>query len=166
LISIAGTMPPNKPSTRRSPRVSKLKEPKVGEGLSPVPTKQLEFSPRLEPVIITSTKNIFTQPSAFGDTEANTGGKVTLPHWGDPFNNISQEEFPEYTLHNDPDIRKLDDEVFPNIRLSYLHMVVSKTPLFPYIEFFQWLIIHMDTQKFLINDDNGECVEVFLPVEV
>jgi hypothetical protein len=55
-------MPPRKPTTRRSLRASKLKEPEVGEGSSPVAAKQLEFSPRPEPVIRTSTKKVFTQP--------------------------------------------------------------------------------------------------------
>jgi hypothetical protein len=105
-------MPPRKPTTRRSPRASKLKEPEVGEGSSPVAAKQLEFSPRLEPVIRTSTKKVFTQPPAFGDTEASTGTKAVLPHWGELFKKISREEFPEYIPHNDPDMRKLDDEVF------------------------------------------------------
>jgi hypothetical protein len=112
-------------------RVPKLKEPEVGEGSSPGPTKQLEFSPRPEPVIRTSTKNIFTQPLAFGDTEENTGGKAVLPHWGELFKKISREEFLEYILHNDPDMRKLDDEVFPNIRRSYLHMVARRTQCSP-----------------------------------
>jgi hypothetical protein len=72
--------------------VPKLKEPEVGEGSSLGREKQLEFSPRLEPVIKTSTKNIFTQPSIFGDTEENTGGKVVLPNWGEIFKKIIQEE--------------------------------------------------------------------------
>jgi hypothetical protein len=134
--------------------------------LFPAAAKQLEFSPRPEPVIRTSTKKVFTQPPAFGDTEANTGTKVVLPHWGELFKKISREEFPEYIPHSDPDMRKLDDEVFPNIRRSYLHMVARRTPVFPCIELLKWLIDHMDTQKCLINDDNGECVGVFLPVEV
>jgi len=59
-----------------------MKEPKVGEGSSPGPTKQLEFAPSPEPIIKTYTKKMFTQPRSFGDIEANTGGKVTLLHWG------------------------------------------------------------------------------------
>jgi hypothetical protein len=148
------------------PRESKLKEPEVGEGSSPAATKQLEFAPRPKPVIGTSTKKVFTQPPTFGDTEENTGGKEVLPHWGEFFKKISREEFLEYILHNDPDMRKLDDEVFPNIRRSYLHMVASRTPVFPCIELLKWLIDHRDTQKCLINDVNGECVGVFLSVEV
>jgi len=34
------------------------------------------------------------------------------------------------------------------------------------MELLKWLIDHMDTQICLINDDNCECVGVFLPVEV
>jgi hypothetical protein len=45
-------------------------------------------------------------------------------------------------------------------------MVARKTPVFPCIELLKWLIDHTDTQICLINDDNGECVRVFLPVEV
>jgi hypothetical protein len=45
-------------------------------------------------------------------------------------------------------------------------MVARRTPVFPYIELLKWLIDHTDTQKCLINDNNGECVRVFLPVEV
>jgi hypothetical protein len=45
-------------------------------------------------------------------------------------------------------------------------MVARRTPVFPCIELLKWLIDHTDTQRCLINDDNGECVGVFLPVEV
>jgi hypothetical protein len=45
-------------------------------------------------------------------------------------------------------------------------MVASRTLVFPYIEILKWLIDHADTQFFFINDDNGKCVGVFLPVEV
>jgi len=95
--------------------VPKLKEPEVGEGLSPAAAKQLEFSPRSELVIRKSTKKDFTQPTTFGDTEENIEGKAVLPHWGEFFKKISQEEFPEYISHNDPSMRNLDDEVFTNI---------------------------------------------------
>jgi hypothetical protein len=93
--------------------------------------RQLEYTPRVEPVIKTSTKKYFVQPPVFGDTEASTGSKVMLPQWGDLFNRINQEEYPEYIPHNDPDVRALDDQVFPNIRRSYLHMVACRTPVFP-----------------------------------
>jgi hypothetical protein len=63
-------------------------------------------------------------------------------------------------------MRKLDDEVFLNIRRSYLHMVASRTPIFPCIELLKWLIDHMDTQFFFINDVNGECIRVFLLEEL
>jgi hypothetical protein len=124
-------MPPRNPTTRRSSRAPKLKEPELGEGSSPGVAKQLEYTPRPEPVIKTMTKKVFNQPPSFGDTEASTGSKATLPHWGELFKKISQEEYPEYIPHNDPDVRALDDEVFLNIRRSYLHMVARRTPSFP-----------------------------------
>jgi hypothetical protein len=45
-------------------------------------------------------------------------------------------------------------------------MVSCRTPIFPYINTLSWTINHTDMQKFLINDENGRCVEVFLPIEV
>jgi hypothetical protein len=45
----------------------------------------------MELVIRTSTKKVFTQPSAFGDMEASTGTKVVLLHWGELFKKISWE---------------------------------------------------------------------------
>jgi hypothetical protein len=63
LASITETMPIRKqPGPRQSSRDLKLKEPEVGEGSSPVAAKQLEFSPRPEPIIRTYTKKVFTQP--------------------------------------------------------------------------------------------------------
>jgi hypothetical protein len=111
----AGKMPPRNPTTRCSPRAPKLKEAETGEGSSPGTVRQLEYAPRAEPVIKTSTKKSFVQPLVFGDTEENTGSKVMLPQWGDLFNRISREEYPECIPHNDPDVRALDDQVFPNI---------------------------------------------------
>jgi hypothetical protein len=63
-------------------------------------------------------------------------------------------------------MRELNDQVFPNIRRFYLHMVASITPIRSFIEVLKWLIDHKDTHKCLINDDNGRCVIVFIPVEV
>jgi hypothetical protein len=63
-------------------------------------------------------------------------------------------------------MRKLDDEFFPNIQRSYLHMMARRTPVFPYIELLEWLIDHTDIQKCLINDVNGNCVRFFLTIEV
>jgi hypothetical protein len=108
-------MPPRKPMTRRSPRAPKLKEAEVGEGSSPGAVRQLEFSTKVEPVIRTSTKKEFSQPPAFGDTEVSTGSKIMLPQWGDLFNRINREDYPEFIPHNDPDVRMLDDQVFLNI---------------------------------------------------
>jgi hypothetical protein len=45
-------------------------------------------------------------------------------------------------------------------------MVASRTLVFPCIELLKWLIDHTDAQRCLINDDNGGCIGVFLPVEV
>jgi hypothetical protein len=45
-------------------------------------------------------------------------------------------------------------------------MEASMTPVFPCTELLKWLIDDTDMKIFLINDDNDECVGVFLPVEV
>jgi hypothetical protein len=162
----AGIMPPRKPTTKKSPRASKLKEPEVGEVSSPMVMKQLEFSPKPVPIIKTSTKKVFIPPSAFEDMEARIETKTILSHWRELFQKIKQEEFSEYTLHSNPDIRKLDNEVLPNVRKVYLHMVANKTPVFSFIELLKWPIDHTDTQRCLINENNGECFGVLLPVEV
>jgi len=112
---MAGTIPLRKPTTRKSPRALKLKEPDVGEGSSLVAEKQLEFDPKPVPIIKTSTKEVFIHPLTFGDIEASIGTKLVLPHWEERFQNIKQEEFPECTPHSYLDMRKLDDEVFLNI---------------------------------------------------
>jgi hypothetical protein len=65
-------MSPRNPTTRRSPRAPKLKEVETREGSSPGAVRQLEYAPREELFIITSTKKYFVQPSVFGDTEAGT----------------------------------------------------------------------------------------------
>jgi hypothetical protein len=108
-------MPPRNPTTRRSLRAPKLKEPETDEGSSPETMRQLEYIPRPEPIIKKTTKKVFIQPLAFGNTKASTRSKVTLPRWGDLINRISIEEYPEYIPHNDPNVRALDDQVFPNI---------------------------------------------------
>ena len=111
----AGKIPPRNRTTKRSLRESKLKELEVGEGSSPGAAKQLEFTLRPKPVIKTYTKKVFTQPSSFGDTEACTRTKETLPHWRERLKNIIQEEFLEYIPHSDLDMRNLNDEFFLNI---------------------------------------------------
>jgi hypothetical protein len=75
----------------------------------------LEYTPKVESVIKTSTKKAFVQPLVFGDTEASTRSKVMGPQWGDVFNKISREEYLEYIPHSDPNVRAPDDQVFPNI---------------------------------------------------
>jgi hypothetical protein len=102
-------MLPRKPTTRRSPRAPKLKELETCEGSSPGIARQLEYAPKVEPVVKTKTKKVFIQPLAFSDTEASTRSKVALPQWGYLFNMISREEYLEYIPHNDPDVRVLDD---------------------------------------------------------
>jgi hypothetical protein len=92
-----------------------MKQPELGEVSSPGVTKQLDYTPRSELVIKIVMKKVFIQPPSFADIEESIGSKATLQHWGDIFKNISQEEFPEYIPHNDPDVRLLDNEVFPNI---------------------------------------------------
>jgi hypothetical protein len=131
-----------------------------------VVVRQLEFAPKPVPVIKTTTKKSFAQPPTLGDTKANIGTNIVISRWEELFKNIKREECPEYTPHNNPNMRRLDDEVLLNVRKAYVHMVASKTLVFPYIELLKWLIDHNDTQKCLINDDNDGCVRVFLPVEV
>jgi hypothetical protein len=163
---IAGTMPPKKTSTRKSPRAPKLQEEEVGEGSSPTVARQLEFAPKPVPVTKTTTKEEFIQTPTFGDTEANIGAKTTFLRWEELFKKIKKQEPLEHTLHIDHDTRKLDDDFLPNIRRDYLHMVTSRTLVFPCIEVLKWLIEHTNAHKCLINDDNGGCVGVFLPSEV
>ena len=45
-------------------------------------------------------------------------------------------------------------------------MVACQTPILPCIETLGWIIEHTDAKKCLVNDDNGRCVGVFLPIEV
>ena len=59
----------------------------------------------MELVIHASTINEFTEPLTFGDTEESTGSKAVLLHWGDLFNRINQEYYPEFIPHSDPNVR-------------------------------------------------------------
>jgi hypothetical protein len=93
----------------------KGRKQRSARGLHQGAARELDFSSKEEPVIRTSTKKEFSQPPTFGDTEASTGSKVVLPHWGDLFNRINQEDYPDFIPHSDPDVRMLDDQVFPNI---------------------------------------------------
>jgi hypothetical protein len=161
-----GKIPPRKPTTRRSPRIPKRKDAEVGEGSTPGAARDLDFSSKAEPIIFTSTKKEFSQPPTFGDTKESTGSKVVLPHWGDLFNRINQEDYPYFIPQRNPDVNMLDDQVFPNIRRSCLHMVAYQTPVFPCIETLGWIIDHTNVMKCIVNNENGECVGVFLPIEV
>jgi hypothetical protein len=159
-------MSSRKTITKRSSRAPKLKEAEAGEGSSPGTVRQFEYTPRVEPVIKTSTKKSFVQPPVFSDTKASTRSKVILPQWGDLFKRISREEYSECIPHNDLDVRALNDQVFLNIQRSYLHMVANITPVFPCIEVLKWILDHTDGHKCLINDENDECVRFFLLTEV
>jgi hypothetical protein len=72
-------MPSRNPTTRCSPREPKIKEEEIGEGSSPGTARQLEYIPRTEPIIKTSTHKYFFQPPIFGDTKASTESKLMLP---------------------------------------------------------------------------------------
>jgi len=89
-----------------------------------------------------------------------------LPHWGDLYNKISQEDYPKFTPHSNTDIRLLDDQVFSNIRQSSLHRVAFFTPILRCIETVGWTIDHVDTVKCTVKNEEGECVGIFLPVKV
>jgi len=82
-------MPPRKPMTRCSPREPNIKEVEIGEVSSPSTVRQLEYTPRVEPIIKTSTKKYFIQPLVFGDTKETTGSKIMFPHSRDLFNRIN-----------------------------------------------------------------------------
>ena len=159
-------MSPRNPVTRRSSRAPKLKKEDIGEGSSPDTTRQLEYASKAELVIKTSMQKAFIQPPTFGDTDTTTESKIILPRWGDLFNRINRENYPEFVPHSDSDVRVLDDQGFPNIQQSFFDMVAYRTPVFPCINTLSWITDHTDTQKCLINDENGRCVGFFLPTEV
>jgi hypothetical protein len=158
----AGKISLRKPITRHSPREPKLKEAETDEFSYPGTMRQLQYTPRAKLVLKTSTKKSFVQPSVFGHTKASTRSKVILPQWGDIFNRITWEEYPKCIPHSDPDVRALDDQVFPNIRRSYLTMLASRTLVLFFIEFLKWLIDHLNLQKGLISDTSGRCVKFFI----
>jgi hypothetical protein len=109
MFYLQGKIPPRKPMTRRLPRAPKLKEENIGEGSSLFIARQLEYAPKAEPVIKTSTKKEFIQPPDFGDTEVTTGSKIIIPRWGYLFNIINREYYPKFIPHSDPDVRGLDN---------------------------------------------------------
>jgi hypothetical protein len=49
-------MPLRKPTTKHSPRMPKMKEPRINEGSTSVATRELEFVSKIESVIQNSTK--------------------------------------------------------------------------------------------------------------
>jgi hypothetical protein len=91
---------------------------------------------------------------------------MAFPCWEEVFKKIKKEEPLEYTSHTDPETRKINDEVLPNIPRDYLHSVASQSLVFLCIELLKWIIDHTNAQKCFINDDNDECVGVFMPSEV
>jgi hypothetical protein len=113
-----------------------------------------------------SQKKTTNPPPLFKDRDNNTTSKVMLPSWIDLYNKIQYEYFLEFTPHTDPKVRELDNQVFQNIRQSLLYMVAAKTPIFPCVELLEWIIHHVDAEKFLLNNKDGECIGVFLPTEV
>jgi len=53
-----------------------------------------------------------------------------------------------------------------NIKRSYLHVVAAKATIFPYAEAIEWIISHTDSHNCMVNDDRGNCIGVFQPLEV
>jgi hypothetical protein len=82
--------------------------------------KKLDFPPKAESVIRMSQKKPTNPPPLFKDTDNNTTSKVMLPSWLDLYNKIHYEYFPEFTPHNDPEVRELDDQVFQNISAFFV----------------------------------------------
>jgi hypothetical protein len=74
--------------------------------------------PKVEPVIKMSQKNPSAPPPLYRDTDTSTTTKVPMPTWLELYNKIHNDDFPEFTLHSDPEVRVLDDQVFQNIKLS------------------------------------------------
>jgi hypothetical protein len=57
----------------------------------------------------------FRSTPAFGDIEVNIGTRTIFPRWEEIFKKIKWEEFSKYTLHNDSDMKRLENEVLPNV---------------------------------------------------
>jgi hypothetical protein len=113
-----------------------------------------------------SQKKPASPPPFFKDTDNGMNSKVILPSWLDLYNKLHYEDFPEFMPHSDPEVRGLDDQVFQNIKRSSLYLVAAKTPIFPCVDILEWIIHHVDAEKFLLNNKDGECIGVFLPTEV
>jgi hypothetical protein len=115
LASFRGKMLLENKTTRHLPIAPKLKEIKIGEVSSREIVRQLVYIPMQDPVIKKIMKRVFNHPLAFGDIEERIGSKIVLPQWGDIFNRISREEYLEYVPHSDPNVRALNEWVFPNL---------------------------------------------------
>jgi hypothetical protein len=90
-VIVVGKRLPRNPTTKRSPRAPKLKEDDIGEGSSLGTTRQMEYAPRVDPIIKTTTKKYCFHPPNFGDIEESIGSKVALSEWEYLFNRVSQE---------------------------------------------------------------------------
>jgi len=45
-------------------------------------------------------------------------------------------------------------------------MVASRTPIIPCVETLEWIIHHKNVENCLINNRDGECISIFMPIEV
>jgi hypothetical protein len=151
--------------THQSPKTLKGGSEQTGK-TSNSATKELDFSPKEEPMIKMSQKKPTNPPPLFKDTDMSMTSKVLLPTWLDLYKKIHHDDFPEFTPHSDPEVRELDDQMFQNIKRSSLYMVASRTHVLPCVETLEWIIHHTNAENFLINNRDGECINVFLPTEV
>jgi len=51
-----------------------------------------------------------------------------------------------------------DDDVYSNIRRSYLHNVVSKIIFLPCVEMVKWIIDHVNLENKTIVHEQGKCM--------
>jgi hypothetical protein len=101
----------------------------VVEALSTT-TKELEYSPNMEPMIKMSQKKHTSPPLLYKDTDASTTSKVLMPSWLNLYNKIHHDDFLEFTPHSNPKVRVLDDHVFQNIKRLALYVVASGPQFF------------------------------------
>jgi hypothetical protein len=74
----------------------------VGEASSPIAIRDLEITPKVEPVIKMSQKNSSTLPPLYNDIDRSMIAKVPMPIWLELCNKIHHDDFPKFTLHSDP----------------------------------------------------------------
>jgi len=68
--------------------------------------------------------------------------------------------------HSDPKVSVLDDQVFHNSKNSSLYLVSARTPFLPCVDLLEWIIHHVNAKKCLLNNEDGECIGVFLLTKV